>query len=242
MANWKSELYSIDSVLNFYEQHESSMFRIYAGNKPELAYCRFEYYEDNKERGAEILFENLQALKQNSQNTNQYLLQVISTLKETAKGVKPSQFYNVTFQLNGNETMQPMAIAGTNDSSFLMNKLIESNEKNNQLLMQLLAEKNEVQEEPEEDNFINGFLKSEQMQNILINGLERLLWPKKGGLSGVNEAANDTVQSNDVELMAAIERLKKVDLQLSRNLNKLADIAENDKPTFNYLISMLQKM
>ena len=71
MANWKSELYSIDSVLNFYEQHESSMFRIYAGNKPELAYCRFEYYEDNKERGAEILFENLQALKQNSQNTNQ---------------------------------------------------------------------------------------------------------------------------------------------------------------------------
>ena len=169
-------------------------------------------------------------------------MQVISTLKETAKGVKPSQFYNVTFQLNGNETMQPMAIAGTNDSSFLMNKLIESNEKNNQLLMQLLAEKNEVQEEPEEDNFINGFLKSEQMQNILINGLERLLWPKKGGLSGVNEAANDTVQSNDVELMAAIERLKKVDLQLSRNLNKLADIAENDKPTFNYLISMLQKM
>lgn len=243
MAAWKSELHTIESVLNFYEQHENSMFRIYAGNKPEIAYCRFEYYEDNKEQGNEILYNNLLALKQNVNNTNQYLLQIIGSLKETSKGAKPSQFYNVTFQLNSNDAMQPInSINGSSGNDYLFQKLIESNERNNQLLQTLLQDKETEEQEPEEENFINGILKNEQMQSLLIAGLTKLLTPKSGGLAG---SPNPNIVSlnnqQELEILEAIERLKKVDNNLPTNLKKLADIAENEPQTFSYLISMLNK-
>lgn len=251
MAAFKSELFSIEDVLNFYEQHENSNFRIFAGNKPEAAYCRFEYLDGNKQIGAETLYNALLALKQNVQNTNQYLLQIINKSKKLKDNIKAIDFVNVTFQLNNSE-IQPLQhgqmVAGINQTHQLeaMYERIIKEQKEKLALMEAriaeLEESEEEEEQPNENNFIGSIMQNEQIQGLLIGALTKFLTPnnntmsKPTGINGIDINSTD----NDFKISAAIEILKNHDISLGDDLLKLANIAESNPKQFSMLLSMLR--
>lgn len=252
MAAFKSELFSVDDVLNFYEQHNEADFRIFAGNKPESAYCRFEYLDGNKQIGAENLYNNLLALKQNVQNTNQYLLQIIKKARSVKAGKKAIDYVNVTFQLN-NSDVQAIGnnyVAGINEShrlEALYEKMLNQQKQTISELENRLAalEDEEDSEEVEEENsVIGGIMKNPEIQTLLIGALTKFLTPQNSSMSntarinGISEAMQS--ESQDEKIQAAIEILKQHDLSLGDDLLKLASIAESNVKQFNMLLSMLR--
>ncbi|GEM_PF-2467082 len=247
MAAFKSELFSLESVLEFYDTHEEAMFRIFAGNKADAPYCRYEFFEENKELGREQLYNILLALKTNTQNTNQYLLQVIKKVRKAAKsGAKPIDFVNVTFQLNSSEINIPYqhgnAVAGYTASSTLetmLHQMQQQMKQQQEFNAQILQRLNEEEEEEEEEEAVGGL--QTLLQHPKVMGLLDLAIDK---FFGNNEAPAASINgtNDNARIVAAIERLKKVDSSLDSDLEKLADLAEQDAGTFNFLINQLRKM
>lgn len=246
MAAFKSELFSVETVLDFYDQHEEAMFRIYAGNKADAAYCRYEFFEENKELGKEQLYNILISLKQNSQNTNQYLLQVIKKVRKVKAGVKPIEFVNVTFQLNSSEINLPYqhgnAVNGYAQSSVIetmLHQMQQQIKQQQEFNAQILQRLNEEDEEEEEAPAVGGL--QTLLQHPKVMGLIDLAI---GKFLGTNEAPAASINgtNDNARIIAAIERLKKVDGSLDSDLEKLADLAEQDAGTFNFLINQLRKM
>ena len=111
------------------------------------------------------------------------------------------------------------------------------------LKMQQELEEDE-EEEPEEENFLAGFMKSPQMQSIIISQLGNLFAPgqKVTHVAGIEKTETMTNEiDNENRIYEAVERLKLVDDQLASDLELLCEMAETDKFQFNFLLKMLRK-
>lgn len=237
MATWKPELHSADDVLNYYDQYDDAAYSVFAGHKPDQAYCRFTYTGADKVLGREKLMEALQSVLSNPDNTNVYLLQILGT-----KGKKSEVLNSITFQLNKSVSMMPYNSVG----GYNPNMMLEINALRSELAaIKMQQEIEETEDEPEEDNFLAGMLKSPQMQSMILSTLGNLFAPsqKVTHVAGVKteQMLNETEIDNEERIYEAIERLKLHDDQLATDLELLSDMAESDKMQFNFLLKMLRK-
>lgn len=100
----KAELYSKESVINYYENSPHTMFRVFAGYTPTPTGCRYEYLGTDKNEGTGIITEALDAIEKNTLNTNTYCLQLIKDIE--TKVVKRGEITKeipavcIAFQIN----------------------------------------------------------------------------------------------------------------------------------------------
>jgi len=240
MATWKPELHNAEDILNYYDQYDEAGYSVYAGHKPDQAYCRFTYTGSDKVLGREKLQEALASVLSNPDNTNVYLLQILGN-----KGKKTEVLNSITFQLNKAQSVMPyQQMGGFNPN--LMNEINALRSEIAALKMQQEIEEDEEDEEPEEENFLAGLMKSPQIQTMILSQLSSLFAPTQkvthvAGIEKTETMANETEIDNEERIYDAVERLKLVDDQLASDLELLCEMAETDKMQFNFLLKMLRK-
>ena len=239
MATWKPELHNAEDILNYYDQYDDAGYSVYAGHKPDQSYCRFTYTGSDKVLGREKLQEALMSVLSNPDNTNVYLLQILGN-----KGKKTEVLNSITFQLNKAQSVMPYQQVGAYQPN-LMNEINALRSEIAALKMQQDVEDDEDDDEPEEENFLSGFLKSPQIQTMILSQLSSIFAPtqKVTHVAGVKTEtmANETEIDNEERIYEAVERLKLVDDQLASDLELLCEMAETDKMQFNFLLKMLRK-
>jgi len=239
MATWKPELHNAEDILNYYDQYDDAGYSVYAGHKPDQAYCRFTYTGADKVLGREKLQEALASVLSNPDNTNVYLLQILGN-----KGKKTEVLNSITFQLNKTQSIMPyQQIGGYNPN--LMNEINALRSEIAALKMQQEMEEDE-EDEPEEENLLAGFMKSPQIQTMILSQLSSIFAPTQkvthvAGIEKPETMANETEIDNEERIYEAVERLKLVDDQLASDLELLCEMAETDKMQFNFLLKMLRK-
>jgi hypothetical protein len=240
MATWKPELHNAEDILNYYDQYDDAGYSVYAGHKPDQAYCRFTYTGADKVLGREKLQEALASVLSNPDNTNVYLLQILGN-----KGKKTEVLNSITFQLNKTQSIMPYQQMG----GYNLNLMTEINALRSEiaaLKMQQEMEEDEEEEEPEEENLLAGFMKSPQIQTMILSQLSSIFAPTQkvthvAGIEKPETMANETEIDNEERIYEAVERLKLVDDQLASDLELLCEMAETDKMQFNFLLKMLRK-
>jgi len=239
MATWKPELHNAEDILNYYDQYDDAGYSVYAGHKPDQSYCRFTYTGSDKVLGREKLQEALMSVLSNPDNTNVYLLQILGN-----KGKKTEVLNSITFQLNKAQSVMPYQQVGSYQPN-LMNEINALRSEIAALKMQQDVEDDEDDDEPEEENFLSGFLKSPQIQTMILSQLSSIFAPtqKVTHVAGVKTEtmANETEIDNEERIYEAVERLKLVNDQLASDLELLCEMAETDKMQFNFLLKMLRK-
>ena len=240
MATWKPELHNAEDILNYYDQYDEAGYSVYAGHKPDQSYCRFTYTGADKVLGREKLQEALASVLSNPDNTNVYLLQILGN-----KGKKTEVLNSITFQLNKTQSIMPYQQMGGYNPN-LMTEINSLRSEIAALKMQQEMEEDEEDEEPEEENFLAGFMKSPQIQTMILSQLSSLFAPtqKVTHVAGIEKPVtmtNETIIDNEERIYEAVERLKLVDDQLASDLELLCEMAETDKMQFNFLLKMLRK-
>jgi hypothetical protein len=114
------------------------------------------------------------------------------------------------------------------------------------LKMQQELEEDEEDEEPEEENFLAGFMKSPQIQTMILSQLSSIFAPSQkvthvAGIEQTETMTKETEIDNEERIYDAVERLKLVDKNLASDLELLCEMAETDKMQFNFLLKMLRK-
>jgi len=239
MATWKPELHNAEDILNYYDQYDEAGYSVYAGHKPDQSYCRFTYTGSDKVLGREKLQEALASVLSNPDNTNVYLLQILGN-----KGKKTEVLNSITFQLNKTQSIMPYQQMGGYNPN-LMTEINALRSEIAALKMQQEMEEDE-EEEPEEENLLAGFMKSPQIQTMILSQLSSIFAPTQkvthvAGIEKPETMANETEIDNEERIYEAVERLKLVDDQLASDLELLSEMAETDKMQFNFLLKMLRK-
>ena len=239
MATWKPELHNAEDILNYYDQYDEAGYSVYAGHKPDQSYCRFTYTGSDKVLGREKLQEALASVLSNPDNTNVYLLQILGN-----KGKKTEVLNSITFQLNKAQSIMPYQQMGGYNPN-LMNEINALRSEIAALKMQQEMEEDE-EDEPEEENLLAGFMKSPQIQTMILSQLSSIFAPTQkvthvAGIEKPETMANETEIDNEERIYEAVERLKLVDDQLASDLELLCEMAETDKMQFNFLLKMLRK-
>jgi hypothetical protein len=180
MAAFRPEIFTIDEVINFYDAAEGSEYRIFAGVNPTPQYLRYNFVGE-KEIGRQELLNALTQLRNNIENYNPYLIQVISE-GSTGRGKKKESpvLTSISFQLNRPQQLMPMqsmAGIGSPRTEMLLEKLVEQN----QMLASRIAAieaMDELEGEEEEEapkSPIDQMLSSPQVQEALIAGVMSLM-------------------------------------------------------------------
>lgn len=241
MATWKPELHNAEDILNYYDQYDEAGYSVYAGHKPDQSYCRFTYTGADKVLGREKLQEALASVLSNPDNTNVYLLQILGN-----KGKKTEVLNSITFQLNKAQSIMPYQQMG----AYQPNMMTEINALRSEIaalkMQQEIDDQDDDDDEPEEENFLAGFMKSPQIQTMILSQLSSLFAPTQkvthvAGIEKTETMANETEIDNEERIYDAVERLKLVDDQLASDLELLCEMAETDKFQFNFLLKMLRK-
>lgn len=223
---YKPELHSIDAVLSYFDNYDEPAYQVFAGHKPEAVFCRFTYTGNDKGIAREKLFEALQSVISNPDNTNTYLLQILSS-----KGKKFEPINSITFQLNKPNQYLPMPYnQGGSQNAELLAKLniIE------QRLAMMEEDKDEDEDQPEQVQGIGAFLNNPQIQNMLMQGLMNMFTkPQGAAVAGINEATEDQ------KIKVAIETLQQNVPNLGDKLLKLADMSVNESAKFKMLLNLL---
>jgi mannitol/fructose-specific phosphotransferase system IIA component (Ntr-type) len=240
MATWKPELHNAEDILNYYDQYDDAGYSVYAGHKPDQAYCRFTYTGADKVLGREKLQEALASVLSNPDNTNVYLLQILGN-----KGKKTEVLNSITFQLNKAQSIMPYQQMGGYNPN-LMTEINALRSEIAALKMQQELEEDEEDEEPEEENFLAGFMKSPQIQTMILSQLSSIFAPSQkvthvAGIEQTETMTRETEIDNEERIYDAVERLKLVDEHLASDLELLCEMAETDKMQFNFLLKMLRK-
>ena len=257
MPAWKAELYTIDDVMEYYMSAPQTAFIVYAGNRPDDAYIRYEHY-GTKQEGERILHEALKALEQSRLNTNVYLLQIIEKLndKPTAKK-RVAKAKQITFQLNGITGYIPGSVAdqrmlgmgSDREISGKLDKLIELMTPG-AVAGQLAA----AAPAPEPDrpttlaDVVSGFLERDDVQQgvvgLMFGMAEKFGLAPAGSAAAAMNAGHAAMGSmsadQDPLLQEAVARLKDLDPELGHDLKILAEIAEQDPSQFKMLIGALR--
>jgi hypothetical protein len=180
MAAFRPEIFTIDEVINFYDAAEGSEYRIFAGVNPTPQYLRYNFVGE-KEIGRQELLNALTQLRNNIENYNPYLIQVISE-GSTGRGKKKESpvLTSISFQLNRPQQLMPMQSMsgiGSPRTEMLLEKLVEQN----QILASRIAAieaMDELEGEEEEEapkSPIDQMLSSPQVQEALIAGVMSLM-------------------------------------------------------------------
>jgi len=240
MATWKPELHNAEDILNYYDQYDDAGYSVYAGHKPDQAYCRFTYTGADKVLGREKLQEALASVLSNPDNTNVYLLQILGN-----KGKKTEVLNSITFQLNKTQSIMPYHQVGGYQPN-MMNEINALRSEIAALKMQQEIEGEDDDDDEPEENFLSGLMKSPQIQTMILSQLSSLFAPGQkvthvAGIEKTETMANENEIENEERIYDAVERLKLVDDQLASDLELLCEMAENDKFQFNFLLKMLRK-
>jgi len=234
MAAFRPEIFTIDEVINFYDAADGSEYKIYAGVNPTAQYLRYNYTGE-KEIGRQELVNALTQLRNNIENYNPYLIQVISegttgrgrTKKETSPVLT-----SISFQLNRPQSylpMQQMAGVGSPRTEMLLEKLVEQNQMLQSRIAAIEA-MDELEEEEEEapKSPIDQMLSSPQVQEALIAGVMSLMsgLMTKGGAPTAIAGIDDEAEAVEIlrSLMSkgvTIDHLRKLNEMSSAKLSSL---------------------
>jgi hypothetical protein len=232
MAAFRPEIFTIDEVINFYDAAEGSEYRIFAGVNPTPQYLRYNFVGE-KEIGRQELLNALTQLRNNIENYNPYLIQVISE-GSTGRGKKKESpvLTSISFQLNRPQQLMPMqsmAGIGSPRTEMLLEKLVEQN----QMLASRIAAieaMDELEEEEEEapKSPIDQMLSSPQVQEALIAGVMSLMsgLMTKGGAPTAIAGIDDEAEAVEIlrSLMSkgvTIDHLRKLNEMSSAKLSSL---------------------
>jgi len=232
MAAFRPEIFTIDEVINFYDAAEGSEYRIFAGVNPTPQYLRYNFVGE-KEIGRQELLNALTQLRNNIENYNPYLIQVISE-GSTGRGKKKESpvLTSISFQLNRPQQLMPMqsmAGIGSPRTEMLLEKLVEQN----QMLASRIAAieaLDEIEEEEEEapKSPIDQMLSSPQVQEALIAGVMSLMSGliTKGGAPTAIAGIGDEAEAVEIlrSLMSkgvSIDHLRKLNEMSSAKLSSL---------------------
>lgn len=232
MAAFRPEIFTIDEVINFYDAAEGSEYKIFAGVNPTPQYLRYNFIGE-KEIGRQELVNALTQLRNNIENYNPYLIQVISE-GSTGRGKKKESpiLTSISFQLNRPQSMLPMqAMAGMGSprTEMLLEKLVEQNAMLQSRIAAIEA-MDDLEEEDEEapKSPIDQMLSSPQVQEALIAGVMSLMsgLMTKGGAPTAIAGIDDEAEAVEIlrSLMnkgVTIDHLRKLDQMGSAKLSSL---------------------
>ena len=222
MAAFRPELFTVEEVINFYDQTEGSEFNVFAGTSPNDAYRRY-HFEGEKEIGMQELTAALMQISSKGENYNPYLIQIIQPAK--GKG-KPATFTSISFQLNRPQQFLPMQqMGGLNGrSEMLLERMIENQ---NVLISRIsaLEDQDAEDEEPEQKDTLGRIMENPQVQGIIMGLVERFLVSggQPSAIAGIPEI-EDNAMSIVSELMAkgvTIEHLRKLNDMPTTKLKSL---------------------
>jgi len=230
MAAFRPEIFTIDEVLNFYDTAEGNDYKVYAGVNPSPQYLRYNF-SGEKEIGRQELQMALTQLRNNVENYNPYLIQVISEEKVSKGRKKEPILTSISFQLNRPQQflpMQQMGNVGSPRTEMLLEKLVEQNALM-QSRLSALESIGEMEEEEEiEQSPINAMLSNPELQQTIITGIMGLvsnMFTKTGAPTGIARI-DDTDEALKIlhSLMdkgVSIEHLRKLDEMNSMKLKSL---------------------
>jgi uncharacterized protein YaaQ len=232
MAAFRPEIFTIDEVINFYDAAEGSEYKIFAGVNPTAQYLRYNFVGE-KEIGRQELVNALTQLRNNIENYNPYLIQVISE-GSTGRGKKKESpvLTSISFQLNRPQSMLPMqAMSGMGSprTEMLLEKLVEQNAMMQSRLSALEAI-GELEEEEEEapESPINAMLSNPELQQAIVTGIMGLVGGMfaKGGTATAIAGIDDEAEAIEIlrSLMnkgVTIDHLRKLDQMGSAKLSSL---------------------
>ena len=205
MAAFRPEIFTIDEVINFYDAAEGSEYKIFAGVNPTPQYLRYNFVGE-KEIGRQELVNALTQLRNNIENYNPYLIQVISE-GSTARGKKKENptLTSISFQLNRPQSMMPMqAMAGMGSprAEMLLEKLVEQNAMLQSRIAAIEA-MDDLEEEEEEapKSPIDQMISNPQVQEALIAGVLSLMSGLASGLGGPKAIAGIGDETEAVEIL-----------------------------------------
>jgi len=217
MAIFKAELFSIEQVLDFYENADGSNYKIYAKMNPTDSYCRFSFTGD-KEQGYNELTTALHTLKNNAENQTEYLL---VTNNAGRKGQKP-ETTSITFQLNKPQylgSVQPQ-YNNSGRTEMLLEKLLEQNQMLVSRLSALEAEDELELEEPEDG--LAGILKNPEIQSMLIGAIGRFIQGNAAAPAAIAGIGKDEIElSEAIEILESLMQ-KGVSIEHLKALNKMS--------------------
>jgi hypothetical protein len=224
MAAFRPEIFTIDEVINFYDAAEGSEYKIFAGVNPTPQYLRYNFVGE-KEIGRQELVNALTQLRNNIENYNPYLIQVISE-GVTGRGKKKEipVLTSISFQLNRPQSMMPMqAMAGMGSprTEMLLEKLVEQNA----MLASRIAAIEAMDEMEEEDEApkspIDQMLSNPQLQETLIAGVMALVsgMITKGGTPTAIAGIGD--EGEEIEILRSLMS-KGVTINHLRKLNEMS--------------------
>jgi len=226
MAAFRPEIFTIDEVVNFYDAAEGSEYKIFAGVNPTPQYLRYNFTGE-KEIGRQELVNALTQLRNNIENYNPYLIQVISegnTGRGRSKKDSPV-LTSISFQLNRPQSMLPMqAMAGIGSprTEMLLEKLVE---QNSMLASRIAAIEamDELEEEEEEapKSPIDQMISNPQVQEALIAGVISLMSGLASGLGGPKAIAGIGDEAEATEILRSLMN-KGVTIDHLRKLNEMS--------------------
>jgi len=233
MAAFRPEIFTIDEVINFYDAADGSEYKIYAGVNPTPQYLRYNFAGE-KEIGRQELVNALTQLRNNIENYNPYLIQVISEgttgRGRTKKEISPV-LTSISFQLNRPQSylpMQQMSGVGSPRTEMLLEKLIEQNSMLQTRLTALEAIGELEEEEEEQVSPINAMLSNPDLQQAIVTGVMGLVAGMfaKGGTATALAGIDDEAEATEIlrSLMSkgvTIEHLRKLNEMGSAKLSSL---------------------
>ena len=232
MAAFRPEIFTIDEVINFYDAAEGSEYKIFAGVNPTPQYLRYNFTGE-KEIGRQELVNALTQLRNNIENYNPYLIQVISE-GSTGRGKKKENpvLTSISFQLNRPQQLMPMQSMsgmGSPRTEMLLEKLVEQNAMLASRIAAIEA-MDELEEEEEEapKGPIDQMLSNPQLQEALIAGVMSLVsgMITKGGTPTAIAGIDDEAEAVEIlrSLMSkgvTIDHLRKLNEMSSAKLSSL---------------------
>jgi hypothetical protein len=230
MAAFRPEIFTIDEVLNFYDTAEGNDYKVYAGVNPSPQYLRYNFSGD-KEIGRQELQMALTQLRNNVENYNPYLIQVISEEKVSKGRKKEPILTSISFQLNRPQQFLPMnqmGNVGSPRTEMLLEKLVEQNALMQSRLSALESIGEMEEEEEVEQSPLNAMLSNPQLQETIVAGIMGLvsnMFTKTGAPTGI-AGIDDTDEALKIlhSLMdkgVSIEHLRKLDEMNSMKLKSL---------------------
>lgn len=230
MAAFRPEIFTIDEVLNFYDTAEGNDYKVYAGVNPSPQYLRYNF-SGEKEIGRQELQMALTQLRNNVENYNPYLIQVISEEKISKGRKKEPILTSISFQLNRPQQflpMQQMGNVGSPRTEMLLEKLVEQNA----LMQSRLSALESIGEMEEEEEVpmspINVMLSNPELQQTIITGIMGLvgnMFTKTGtptGIAGIDDTDEALkILHSLMDKGVTIEHLRKLDEMNSMKLKSL---------------------
>jgi len=231
MAAFRPEIFTIDEVVNFYDAAEGSEYKIFAGVNPTAQYLRYNFIGE-KEIGRQELVNALTQLRNNIENYNPYLIQVISE-GNTGRGKKKESpvLTSISFQLNRPQSMLPMqAMSGMGSprTEMLLEKLVEQNAMLQSRIAAIEALDDLEEEEEAPKSPIDQMISNPQVQEALIAGVISLMSGLASGLGGQKAIAGIGDEAEATEILRSlmskgvtIDHLRKLDQMSSAKLSSL---------------------